>query len=357
MPKFSEISQNRHFQFWALQTLGWSGWVILFAIRDAYWGQPFERIFLLIVDALAGVMLTTGLRHIYRAVWNWPAVQRMLVVLVASYFMAAIWQPVKNFSQFYYYKDFGLIQEYGFFGYFSGILGYSYFLMLGWSGLYFALKFYRLLQQEKERSIRAESLAHESQLRMLRYQLNPHFLFNTLNAISTLILEKRNQDANAMLGKLSHFLRYSLDKDPMQRVDLEHEMNTMKLYLEIEQVRFDDRLKVEFSVDESVRDALVPSMILQPLVENAIKYAVASRESGGIISIHAQKLGDELQLVVADNGPGIDREDGQLPAFSGVGIANTRDRLSQLYGSRHRCDFLDEDPHGLRIEIRIPYEI
>lgn len=356
MLKFSEISQNRHFQFWALQLLGWTGWVTLFAIRDAYWGQPFERIFLLIVDAIAGVMLTTGLRYIYRAVWNWPAIQRFVVVAIASYVMAAIWQPIKNFSQFYYYQDFELIREFGYIGYFSGILGYSYFLMLGWSGLYFALKYYRLLQQEMARSIRAESLAHESQLRMLRYQLNPHFLFNTLNAISTLILEKRNEDANNMLGKLSHFLRYSLDKDPMQRVDLEHEINTMKLYLEIEQVRFDDRLKVEFDVDDKVRTALVPSMILQPLVENAIKYAVASRESGGIIAIHAKRQGDELQLRVVDDGPGIARKDGELPRFSGVGIANTRDRLAQLYGSRHRCEFVDAEPHGLVIDIRIPYE-
>jgi sensor histidine kinase YesM len=352
----SDLSQNRHFQFWALQMLGWTGWVTLFAIRDAYWGQPFERILLLVVDAIAGLILTTGLRYIYRAVWERPVYQRILTVLIASYVVAAIWQPIKNFSQFYYYQDFELIKEYGTMGYFGGIIGYSYFLMLGWSGLYFALKFYRLLQLQIERSIRAESMAHEAQLRMLRYQLNPHFLFNTLNAISTLILDKNTESANAMVSKLSNFLRYSLDKDPMQKVDLEHEISTMQLYLEIEQVRFDERLTVEFNVDDAAKKALVPSLILQPLVENSIKYAVATCETGGTISIEAHKLNGYLQLVVADDGPGIQMENGAPPDFSGVGLVNTRERLAQLYGASHDCVFGPVEPHGLKIDIRIPYE-
>lgn len=336
--------------------LGWTGWVTLFAIRDAYWGQPFERILLLVVDAIAGLILTTGLRYIYRAVWDRPVYQRVFTVIVASYLVAAIWQPIKNYSQFYYYQDFELITQYGTMGYFGGIIGYSYFLMLGWSGLYFALKFYRLLQMEIARSIRAESLAHEAQLRMLRYQLNPHFLFNTLNAISTLILDKNTESANAMVSKLSNFLRYSLDKDPMQKVDLEHEISTMQLYLEIEQVRFDERLIVNFKVDDEAKKALVPSLILQPLVENAIKYAVATRETGGTISIEASKLNKHLQLIVADDGPGIATEKGKPPAYNGVGIANTIDRLAQMYGEKHACEFGPAEPHGLKIDIRIPYE-
>ncbi|MEK9824214.1 MAG: histidine kinase [Gammaproteobacteria bacterium] len=355
--QISELSQNRNFQFWALQALGWTGWVTLFAIRDAYWGQPVDRILLLIVDAIAGLVLTTLLRYLYRAVWDRPLVQRVIIVLVASYVMAAIWQPIKNYSQYFYYQEFELVEQYGAMVYFAGILGYSYFLMLGWSGLYFALKFYRMLQKETERSIRAESMAHEAQLRMLRYQLNPHFLFNTLNAISTLILEKNTEDANSMVSKLSHFLRYSLDKDPMQTVDLEHEINTMQLYLEIEQVRFDERLQIEIDVDADTRKALVPSLILQPLVENSIKYAVANREDGGTIRIESRKLDNELQLLVTDDGPGIDSDDGRLPEFSGVGLANTRERLAQLYGEHHLCHFGTAEPHGLKIDIRIPFEV
>jgi two-component sensor histidine kinase len=358
----SNIYQNRNYQFWALQMIGWTGWVTLFAIRDAYWGQPFERILLLIVDAIAGIFLTTMLRYIYRGIWERPVYQRVVTVLVASYVVAAIWQPIKNYSQFAYYQEFEIIAEYGWMGYFGGIIGYSYFLMLGWSGLYFALKFYRLLQVEIERSIRAESMAHESQLRMLRYQLNPHFLFNTLNAISTLILTKNTDSANEMVSKLSHFLRYSLDNDAMQRVELEHEIGTMQLYLDIEQVRFEDRLQVEFLVDEDVKSALVPSLILQPLVENSIKYAVAERERGGKITIEGHRLNGDLQLIIADDGPGMEiddfkeSEEGERPEFQGVGLANTRERLTQLYSNKHSCEFRRNEPHGLLIEIRIPYE-
>ena len=356
MIQLSEIYQNRDYQFWVLQLAGWAGWVTLFAIRDSYWGHPFERILLLIVSAIAGLTLTTILRYIYRWVWDSSIYQRVLTVLIASYVMAAIWQPIKNYSQFYYYKDFQQIAEYGVIGYFGGIIGYSYFLMLGWSGLYFSLKFYQLLQLEIERSIRAESMANEAMLRMLRYQLNPHFLFNTLNAISTLILEAKTDTANAMVSKLSHFLRYSLDKDPIQRVDLEHEINTVQLYLEIEQVRFEDRLKGRFDLEEEAKRALVPSLVLQPLVENSIKYAVANREAGGEIHIEARRQNGELLLSVTDDGPGIELDKGKLPEFMGVGIANTQDRLVQFYGKGHTCDFQNVEPHGLRIEITIPYE-
>lgn len=355
--KISELSQNREYQFWTLQVMGWTGWVVLFAIRDFYWGQPLERITLLWVDAVAGLALTTVLRYMYRAVWEQSIAVRVLTVLVASYVMAAVWQPIKNYSQFVYYDEFDAVAEYGFMAYFNGMIGYSYFLMLGWSGLYFGLKFYNLLQDEKQKSIKAESMAHEAQLRMLRYQLNPHFLFNTLNAISTLILDRNTDTANSMVSKLSNFLRYSLDKDPMQKVDLDHEINTMKLYLEIEQVRFDERLRVEFDVEDEARKAMVPSLLLQPLVENSIKYAVANREGGGKIRIAARVFAGDLLLEVTDDGPGIDLEQGRMPEFNGVGIANTRERLRELYGDRQSCKFNQALPHGLHVEIRIPFEV
>lgn len=353
---FGNLFSNPANQFWWLQLLGWSGWVSLFFIRDVYWGQPFERISLLVVDAAAGFLLTTALRYFYHMIWEKPIYVRIISILVCSYLMAAIWQPVKNGAQFIYYDDFRAVEEYGYFAYFNGLFGYSYFLILGWSGLYFGLKFARMLQEEQQRSVKAESMAHEAQLRMLRYQLNPHFLFNTLNAISTLILEKNTSVANEMVSKLSNFLRYSLDKDPMQKVDLDHEISTMKLYLEIEQVRFDDRLKVEIDVTEEAAKALVPSLILQPLVENSIKYAIATRIDGGTITIGAKKYVGDLLLEVSDDGPGLDLKPGQEPKFNGVGIANTRERLAELYGENHSCKFLPMLPHGLKIEIRIPFE-
>lgn len=357
----SALATDSNTQFWMLQLAAWTSWVVLFAIRDFYWGQPFERIALLIVDAIAGMALTTALRYLYRAVWDEAIWIRVAAVVVGSYVTAAIWQPVKNYSQFFYYDEFDKMAEYGIMAYFNGMIGYSWFLILGWSGLYFGIKYYNLLQLERQKSIRAESMAHEAQLRMLRYQLNPHFLFNTLNAISTLILEENNSSANHMVRKLSNFLRYSLDNDPMQKVDLEHEINTMKLYLEIEQVRFEDRLTVEFNVDEGARRALVPSLILQPLVENSIKYAVAASETGGKITINAKKFAGDLMLQVVDDGEGIPFEQGaggklRMPEFKGVGLTNTRERLRELYGDKQSCKFSQALPHGLQIDIRIPFE-
>lgn len=350
------LSQNRNYQFWVLQFAGWMGWIILFTIRGLQFGDSAPHTYLLFLDALAGMLLTTGLRYIYHIVWNKSVITRVLTVLIASYAIAAIWQPIKNYASFVYFDEFESVKHYGMMAYFAGILGYSYFLMLCWSGLYFGIKFYQLWQEQIQWSIKAESMAHEAQLRMLRYQLNPHFLFNTLNAISTLILDKSTDAANEMVSKLSNFLRYSLDKDPMQKVELDHEISTMKLYLDIEKVRFEERLTVEFDIEEAAKKALVPSLILQPMVENSLKFAVANRESGGTISLRAKVFAGDLLLEVEDDGPGIQLEMGKLPEFTGVGLVNTRERLRELYGDKHSCKFTQALPHGLKIEIRIPLE-
>ena len=137
---------------------------------------------------------------------------------------------------------------------------------------------------------------------MLRYQLNPHFLFNTLNAISTLVLSKATEQANAMVTKLSKFLRYSLDHSPLDRVSLSHELETSGLYLDIEKVRFADRLRLEFDIEAGTEAALVPTMILQPIIENSIKHGITKNEEGGSITIRARKKQRLLTLEVSDDG-------------------------------------------------------
>jgi two-component system LytT family sensor kinase len=351
------LTTNRHAQFWLLQFAGWFGWMLLFAIRDLSWSQPLERITLVVIDAFAGFILTTALRYFYRAIWDRPVILRVILILLVSYIVAAIWQPIKNYVQFAYFQDFSAVEKYGYKAYFGGIIGYSYFLILCWSGLYFGLKFYRLLQEQIQKSIKAESMAHEAQLRMLRYQLNPHFLFNTLNAISTLVLEENTRVANEMVSKLSNFLRYSLDCDPMQKVDLGHEINTMKLYLEIEQVRFDERLEVEFDIEQEASKAMVPSLLLQPLVENAIKYAVSASEEGGKITVNAKVFAGDLLIEVIDNGPGMDGVPVRNAGTGGVGLQNTRERLEAMYGAAQSVKFSHALPRGLKIDIRMPFEL
>jgi LytS/YehU family sensor histidine kinase len=228
--------------------------------------------------------------------------------------------------------------------------------MLVWSGLYFGVKYYLLLQEEKQRGLKMMSMAHEAQLKMLRYQLNPHFLFNTLNAISTLILDRETELANTMVTRLSRFLRYSLDNDPMQKVTVEEEIESLRLYLDIEKVRFDERLRLHFDIEQSAADAMMPSLLLQPLVENSIKYAIAQSIHGGSIAVEARVVDDDLVLTVADDGPGLDLRNGKAPKGGGVGITNTRERLREVYGAGQSLRLTSTEPHGLTITIRIPLE-
>jgi LytS/YehU family sensor histidine kinase len=231
----------------------------------------------------------------------------------------------------------------------------SFYVLLCWSGLYFGIKYYQQLQLQTEQTLKATALAHEAQLKMLRYQLNPHFLFNTLNAISTLILDNANETANRAVSRLSDFLRYTLDNDPMKRVTLGSELHAIDLYLEIEKVRFGDRLVVRKEVENATLEALVPSLILQPLIENAIKFAITPSVDGGTLKISARQHNGMLVLQVADNGPGLGNGSGTKKS-GGVGLKNTRERLQQFYGDKQDFTLAPNDPHGLIITINIPFE-
>jgi LytS/YehU family sensor histidine kinase len=232
----------------------------------------------------------------------------------------------------------------------------AWVLVLAWSTAYFAIKYARIFREVRESALKAAAMAHEAQLKMLRYQLNPHFLFNTLNAISTLILEHETEPANRMVTKLSSFLRYSLDNDPMQRITLRQEIEALKLYLDIEKVRFEDRLRLEFDIEPGAETALIPSLLLQPLVENAIKHGISQVEADGALRIAARVFAGELLLEISDNGPGVALVAGELPNGRGVGLRNTRERLRELYGAAHSFRLAPVSPQGLGIHIRIPCE-
>jgi LytS/YehU family sensor histidine kinase len=229
-------------------------------------------------------------------------------------------------------------------------------MMLAWSILYFFIKYYQIFQTVQKSALKSAAMAHEAQLKMLRYQLNPHFLFNTLNAISTLILERQTESANHMVTRLSSFLRYSLDNDPMQKITLDQELAALKLYLDIEKVRFEERLSLELDIAEEASQAVIPSLLLQPLVENAIKYGIARAEEGGKLRIAARVFAGDLLLELSDDGPGVELVDGLIPQANGVGLRNTRERLQELYGSQHSFRLSKTSPHGLTVNIRIPFE-
>jgi hypothetical protein len=236
----------------------------------------------------------------------------------------------------------------------------SYMFLFGWAlplwGLTQALFGYHFQTMAQARAVsRAQALAYDAQLKMLHYQINPHFLFNTLNAISTLVLERRNDQAESMLLKLAGFLRYSLDRQPTALAALTSELEAQRKYLEIERTRFDDKLQVRFDIEPGLERALVPSLILQPILENAIKYAISPRKDGGAIDVSAHRDGDLLRIIVEDDGPGLPDEDSSR-FRRGVGLANARERLELIYGGRGGLSARNREPQGCRVEIWLPLE-
>jgi sensor histidine kinase YesM len=206
--------------------------------------------------------------------------------------------------------------------------------------------------EERERQLaEARADAHQAQLAALRFQLNPHFLFNTLNAISSLIVTRRNEEAETMMQKLSEFLRASLGSDPCGVISLDDELETVQAYLDIESVRFGERLAVEVICPPALLDAAVPSFLLQPLAENAVKYAVAPARRTVTVRITAAQDGDDLVLTVEDDGDAAERVNTR--AGSGVGLQNVRRRLEVLYGPRGVLEALPRDGGFLAI-VRLP---
>jgi len=183
-------------------------------------------------------------------------------------------------------------------------------------------------------------------------QLHPHFLFNTFNTISSL-MHRSIDEADRMLALLGDLLRYSLQNVGIQEVSLSEELEFLKKYLEIEHARFGDRLRVKFNVDQNVLSQKVPNLILQPLVENAIRYAVAPRANGGSIEVSVQRRERSLQIVITDDGPGLP-VNFDLQTSKGIGLRNSAERLSQLYGEQQKFELVNKIPQGLQITIAIP---
>jgi two-component system LytT family sensor kinase len=219
-------------------------------------------------------------------------------------------------------------------------------------GIGYGREYYRKFREREVRAAQLRTQLTQAQLQSLKMQLHPHFLFNTFNTISSL-MHKNVDDADRVLARLGDLLRYSLHNVGVQEVTLREEIDFLQRYLEIEQTRFEDRLRVKISVEPEVLDCKVPNLILQPLVENAIRYAVAPRAGGGCIEISARQVIGSLKISVRDDGPGLP-EGYNIPAHEGVGLRNSRERLEQLYGENHRFILSNKSPKGLEVAIVIP---
>ncbi len=366
-------SKNR--AFWNLQLAGWGGAFIYRGVVAVSNAQPLDLLALVLITTITGFSISLILSVIYRylirqqplVTWGVTAIVLIVAVILLS--------SIDTWVQGIYY---GVSRDTTFAQRFVGLSFIPLTLLGGWSALYYAINFFLTVEQQADRLERLEAQATAAQLAMLRYQLNPHFLFNTLNSISTLVLLKQTEPANAMLTRLSGFLRHTLVAQPGSQVTLAQEIETLQLYLDIERMRFEERLRTHFDIDDAAMHAQLPAMLLQPLVENAIKYAVGQQEEGARISLTARVIGERLRLTVEDTGPGVDeprsfqtidadelRADIRAtirsghapdrPISTGVGLANIRNRLGQAYGDNHLFETRSEPGGGFTVLIEIPF--
>ncbi len=362
--------------FWTLHLLGWSFYVLIFtieyaAINPSAASANYLIVLPLLFSGVVGGLLTWPLRYIYGHLSRGAPLQVLIVIITVCILIAAIWTPVKNLLLMYFFDHVTLYDLYlgnqpeGFhIGELFLTLTYSFFMIMVWSCLYFGINYHFKLLHEKQLHFEAIRLSHVAQIKMLRYQINPHFLFNTLNAISTLVLRGDKSTANSMLARLATFLRFSLDNDPEQKIRLYDELKALMLYLDIEKTRFADRLKVKFDVQLEAERLLVPGLLLQPLVENAIKYAIAQMETGGVIEVSAKIHNNLLHLTVADNGPNSDSIPSSMAQLrkesqrGGVGLKNVIERLQVLYAENHQFSIHKKSTHtGCAVNIVLPMEL
>ena len=339
--------------FWNLHSAGWGGATALYAVTVIANGQPLSFLVPVLISAVTGYSVTLILSVVYRYViekrpfvtWGTTLFAVMSATLLYAYIDTWVVQTIREGADQTPFAQLLL-----------GALFKDGLLIGAWSALYYAINYFVRAEEQADQMMQLEAQATSAQLTMLRYQLNPHFLFNTLNSISTLVLLKQTDQANAMLSRLSSFLRFTLINEATAKVPLTQEIETLKLYLDIEKMRFEERLRTFFTIEPAVQDTLVPSLLLQPLVENAIKYAVTPKEEGADISVVAQLVGQRVRITVSDTGPGLQPGQQDFTLSTGVGMANTRERLLQAYGDDQRFEHYVKAGGGFEVLLELPYQ-
>ena len=362
-PFLNAIYRNTNVQFWLLQIIGWFGLSLISFLSLTLWYDQRGPGYIThtVLQSALGVLVSWPLRKLFHYFWNDMLIFRISSAIAGIIGCSLIW-TILRISTF-----MSLTGEQDVWSDFGGWLFGSFLVFLSWVAFYHLVKYYQLLQNKQQalmelasdsqkeqlKRLQAEAIAHEAQLKMLRYQLNPHFLFNTLNAISALVKVKESNKAHEMIVQLSRFLRYSLENDLVHTVSLMQEVDAVKQYLNIEQTRFGSRLKLHFDIPKICESIDVPSLILQPLVENAIKYAIAPSESGGQISIIASIDNSYLTIKVVDTGPGTSKV--KSPIISvGIGLKNTDERLKQFYNDDYELRLINTSTGGLCVSLKIP---
>ncbi|HVJ01035.1 MAG TPA: histidine kinase [Sphingomonas sp.] len=335
-----------------LTILLWLVALLLWSARDIASGEPFPFAYkLLLVQTFAlGLVFSAALAGVIGLAWRLPR-RWMIPLIVAAALAIAVLHGLidayllQQLARALQRRPAPLAELFN-----SGLM--PFVLIYGLYATALGLMQSEMAVRERERQLaEARDAAQQAQLAALRFQLNPHFLFNTLNAISSLIVTGRNADAERVTVKLSDFLRLTLEADPEAEVTLDEELATTQSYLDIESARFADRLQLSFDCPPALLNAYVPSFLLQPLVENSIKYAVSTSRGPVALEVRARATGGVLEIVVEDSGGGAAR----APAASGtgVGLDNVRKRLAAFHGAAGRME-ARATPQGYVVKLTLP---
>lgn len=366
--KFNSISDNPIYLFWTLQFFFWSLVSLLSLVSLTLWYVQIDIAHLshTFWQSVVGVVLTLPLYLVYMRCWNTAIIPRIMIIVSSVLISSFIWTVFRVELYIELTNSLSAWAEFGGW-YFSSI-----FIYLCWAGFFHGIRYYQLLQFEHEimlnkaaeakseqlQKLSAQFSARDAKIKMLRYQLNPHFLCNTLNAINSLIECELTEKAQKMTVQLSNFLRYSLDNDPDTKIALEIEIKALNLYLEIEKTRFGERLQLDFKISESAKAALIPSLLLQPIIENSMKHVIAQNEDGGMICIWADVIDNKLVLELSDTGSGSDVDKIKIKSKTGrgVGLRNIDERLKILYSNNYEFNLNVMASGGLKTIIKLPLE-
>jgi two-component system, LytTR family, sensor kinase len=335
--------------FWKIQITGWLVYMVAIYITFLTVVPPANYLSLFYVKsfrALTGFCLTCILRQIYlRFAGNFSIQSIILLVLVCALIFGCAWAGIEvgyyllTSPNYNFAANAVRLPSYA--------LDYA-MTLTGWSALYFGIKYWQQWQTERDNALKAVALANQAQLEMLRYQLNPHFLFNALNSIRASIDEDAKR-AKQMITQLSEFLRYSLLNESVKKITLRDEIEAVRNYLAIEKIRFEDKLEIEFEIERQAEDFSVPCFLLNPLVENAIKHGLQTSSKPLRIKISALLKNRSLILEVANTG---NLENGFSQNGTKIGLKNVRERLEKLFGERGKFRLIEENGFvKARIEI------
>ena len=339
---------------WRSVAVFWAGYVFLsmnqsyvwnvVADRGRAWWEPlpFALATAVVWGTLTPFIVKWSRKHrIERATWTRQLPWHIAVIPVIGLIDASADQWARAMTD----MPFGFWQDY-----FRklDIVTFFYAVIVG---VAHAVDYYRMYRSGELRASQLESELRQSQLELLKSQLQPHFLFNTLNAVNALIYEDPKA-ADRIITRLGELLRMSLALGSQQVVPLDYEMEFVRAYLDIQQTRLGDRLRVHIDIPEELRDAQVPALLLQPLVENAVLHGIAPVVRGGLVSITARRSGERLELSVTDTGSGL-----HTPMRERIGLSNVRHRLRHLYGDGHAMQAARHEPQGTQVQILIPLRV